>query len=236
VDNTFATPWLQQPLKLGADVVVHSTTKYLSGHSDVIGGAVITNDPDVAGWVRFYQNAAGAVPGPFDSWLTLRGVKTLPVRMRQHEKNARRVARFLRDQPEVLSVLYPGFRSHPQHELAMRQMRGCGGMVTFQLAGKREAANDFFRSLQVFSYAESLGAVESLACYPVAMTHGSIPHKDRVHRGIDEGTIRLSLGLEDSDDLIADLRQALRAAVPGRSLRWRRDAAAGGNQVATGEA
>lgn len=212
VDNTFATPWLQQPLKLGADVVVHSTTKYISGHSDLVGGVAVTNNPEVAEWIRFYQNAAGAIPGPFDCWLTLRGVKTLAVRMRQHEKNAQRVARYLRDQPQVVAVLYPGFRSHPQHDLAMKQMRGCGGMVTFQLDGGREAADRFFRSLRVFSYAESLGAVESLACYPAAMTHGSIPQEDRARRGIDEGTIRLSLGLEDSDDLIADLRHALRTA------------------------
>jgi cystathionine beta-lyase/cystathionine gamma-synthase len=218
VDNTFATPWLQQPLKLGADVVVHSTTKYISGHSDVVGGAVITNNTEVAEWVRFYQNAAGAVPGPFDCWLSLRGVKTLAVRMRQHEENAHRVARFLREQPQVVSVLYPGFRTHPQHDLAMKQMRGGGGMVTFQLDGGRGAADRFFRSLQIFSYAESLGAVESLACYPAAMTHGSIPQADRARRGIDEGTIRLSIGLEDSDDLLADLRQALRAAVAGRSV------------------
>lgn len=213
VDNTFATPYLQQPLKLGADVVVHSTTKYLSGHSDVVGGAVITNVPQVAEWVRFYQNAAGAVPGPFDCWLTLRGVKTLAVRMRQHERNALQVARFLRRQPMIEEVIFPGLQSHPQHELMLRQMRGPGGMVSFRLPGGREAADRFFRSLRVFSYAESLGAVESLACYPSTMTHLAIPEGDRRARGLDDGLIRLSVGLEDEDDLIADLKRALRAAV-----------------------
>jgi cystathionine beta-lyase/cystathionine gamma-synthase len=212
VDNTFATPYLQRPLRLGADVVVHSTTKYLSGHSDVVGGAVITSDRTVASWVSFYQNAAGAVPGPFDSWLTLRGIKTLPVRMRQHEHNALQVARFLRGRPLVEEVIYPGLRSHPQHDLMREQMHGAGGMVSLRLQGGKEAADRFFQALRVFSYAESLGAVESLACYPCAMTHGSIPEGDRCRRGLDEGLIRLSVGLEDEDDLIADLRGALRAA------------------------
>ena len=216
VDNTFATPYLQQPLRLGADAVVHSTTKYLSGHSDVVGGAVVTSDAQLAEWVRFYQNAAGAVPGPFDCWLTLRGIKTLAVRMGQHEENARKVARFLQNQPVVREVAYPGLRSHPQHDLALTQMRGYGGMLTFQLEGGREAADRFFRALRVFSYAESLGAVESLACYPCAMTHGSIPGEDRERRGIDEGTIRLSVGIEDSGDLIADLKAGLRAAATDR--------------------
>jgi len=204
---------------LGADAVVHSTTKYLSGHSDVVGGAVITSDSELAAWVKFYQNAAGAVPGPFDCWLTLRGLKTLSVRMRQHGENALQVARFLRRQSNVEEVIYPGFSGHPQHDLAQRQMRGAGGMVTFRLQGGREAADRFFQALRVFSYAESLGAVESLACYPCAMTHGSIPEGDRERRGLDEGTIRLSVGLEDEDDLIADLRAALRAAANGLTDR-----------------
>ncbi|OFW56455.1 MAG: cystathionine gamma-synthase [Actinobacteria bacterium RBG_16_64_13] len=212
VDNTFATPFLQQPLKLGADAVVHSTTKYLSGHSDVVGGAVVTSDEEVAAWVRFYQNAAGAVPGPFDCWLTLRGLKTLPVRMRQHGENALQVARFLRGQSMVEEVIYPGFSGHPQHDLVQRQMRGAGGMVTFRIRGGKDAADHFFQALRVFSYAESLGAVESLACYPCAMTHGSIPEGDRQRRGLGDGTIRLSVGLEDADDLIADLAAGLRAA------------------------
>lgn len=212
VDGTFATPYLQQPLKLGADVVVHSTTKYLSGHSDVVGGVVITSHAETASWVRFYQNAAGAVPGPFDCWLTLRGVKTLPVRMRGHEHNALQIARFLRGQAMVEEVIYPGLSCHPQHELLHRQMRGGGGMLSFRISGGRPAADRFFQALQVFSYAESLGAVESLACYPCAMTHGGIPEDDRLRRGLDEGLIRLSVGLEDEDDLRADLRQALRAA------------------------
>jgi cystathionine gamma-lyase len=188
----------------------------LSGHSDVVGGAVVTSDAQLAEWVRFYQNAAGAVPGPFDCWLTLRGIKTLAVRMGQHEENARKVARFLQNQPVVREVAYPGLRSHPQHDLALTQMRGYGGMLTFQLEGGREAADRFFRALRVFSYAESLGAVESLACYPCAMTHGSIPGEDRERRGIDEGTIRLSVGIEDSGDLIADLKAGLRAAATDR--------------------
>ncbi|MCL5734213.1 MAG: cystathionine gamma-synthase [Actinobacteria bacterium] len=222
VDNTFATPFLQQPLKLGADVVVHSTTKYLSGHSDVVGGAVITGHAELAAWIRFYQNAAGAVPGPFDSWLVLRGVKTLPVRMRQHGENALQVARFLRSHPLVEEVIYPGLTSHPQRDLALKQMRGCGGMLTFRLRGGREQADIFFRNLQVFSYAESLGAVESLACYPCAMTHGSIPEADRRRRGLDEGVIRLSVGLEDADDLIADLRVALLVA-SGQQIKPSKD-------------
>jgi cystathionine beta-lyase/cystathionine gamma-synthase len=150
VDNTFATPYLQQPLKLGADVVVHSTTKYLSGHSDVVGGVVITSDPELASWIRFYQNAAGAVPGPFDCWLTLRGIKTLPVRLRQHEHNALQVARFLLGQPTVQEVIYPGLQRHPQYDLMLRQMRGAGGMLSFRLQGGRETADRFFRALRVF--------------------------------------------------------------------------------------
>jgi cystathionine gamma-synthase/cystathionine gamma-lyase len=211
VDNTFATPYLQQPLALGADVVVHSTTKYLGGHSDVIGGAVVTNDTRINRALRFHQNAVGAVPGPLDAWLVLRGVKTLAVRMREHEANARRIAEVLVESPQVEAILYPGLPSHPQHELARRQMKGFGGMVTLRLAGGRPAADVFVRSLKVFSFAESLGGIESLVCYPAEMTHGSIPKADRERRGITDGTIRLSVGIEDISDLVDDLQRALSA-------------------------
>jgi cystathionine beta-lyase/cystathionine gamma-synthase len=212
VDNTFASPYLQQPLALGADLVVHSTTKYLSGHSDVVGGAVVGNQRDLHARLKFYQNAAGAVPSPFDCWLVLRGIKTLAVRMEQHGANAARVAGFLRAQPGVKQVYYPGATHHPQHLLARRQMRGFGGMVSFEIAGGREAADAFFRALRVFSFAESLGGVESLACYPAEMTHGAIPRAERERRGITAGLIRLSVGLEDGEDLLTDLTVALAAA------------------------
>ncbi len=211
VDNTFATPYFQRPLTLGADTVVHSTTKYINGHSDVVGGAVVTNDESVYERVKFYQNAAGGTPGPFDSWLTLRGAKTLAVRMRQHQQNALLVAEFLSGQPLVEAVSYPGLPSHPQFDLAKRQMSGFGGIVTFQIRGGRNEANAFFRALKTFSFAESLGGVESLACYPPAMTHGAIPKEERERRGITDGTIRLSVGIEDAEDIIADLDQALAA-------------------------
>ena len=212
VDNTFASPYFQRPLSLGADVVVHSTTKYIGGHSDVIGGAVVTNDEATYQAIKFYQNAAGGVPSPFDCWLTLRGLKTLAVRMRQHEANALRVAHYLEDHPQVIAVAYPGLPSHPQHALAQRQMDGYGGMVTCEIPGGRKAVNAFVRSLRVFAFAESLGGVESLACYPPEMTHGAIPHDERERRGITDGLIRLSVGIEDGDDLLADLETALQAA------------------------
>lgn len=212
VDNTFATPYFQRPLSLGAHMIVHSTTKYINGHSDVVGGAVITNEEKLFKAVKFYQNAAGAVPSPFDCWLSLRGVKTLAVRMRAHQENALRIAEFLQGHPLVESVRYPGLPGHSQHELALRQMSGFGGMISFQLRGGRAEANAFFKNLKCFSFAESLGGVESLACYPPTMTHGAIPKEDRERRGINDGTIRLSVGLEDVDDLIEDLDQALRAA------------------------
>lgn len=212
VDNTFATPYFQRPLSLGAHMIVHSTTKYINGHSDVVGGAVITNEEKLFKAVKFYQNAAGAVPSPFDCWLSLRGVKTLAVRMRAHQENALRIAEFLQGHPLVESVRYPGLPGHSQHELALRQMSGFGGMISFQLRGGRAEANVFFKNLKYFSFAESLGGVESLACYPPTMTHGAIPKEDRERRGINDGTIRLSVGLEDVDDLIEDLDQALRVA------------------------
>ena len=209
VDNTFASPYLQQPLELGAQVVVHSTTKYLNGHSDVIGGAVLTSDDELYQAFKFYQNAAGGVPSPFDSWLVLRGVKTLAVRMRQHCENAQRVAEFLSEHPRVQRVYYPGLASHPDHALAKRQMRDFGGMVSFAFAGTRDDVDGFVRRLRVFALAESLGGVESLCCHPASMTHGSIPQAEREKRGVTDTLLRLSVGIEDADDLIADLRQAL---------------------------
>ena len=213
VDNTFASPYFQQPLALGADIVVHSTTKYIGGHSDVVGGVAITSDSDIADVIKFHQNAEGAVPGPHDAWLTLRGAKTLALRMREHAKNAAAVAAFLESHEDVERVLYPGLASHPQHELAKRQMSGFGGMVSFVLRGPQQRALDFAHRLHYFSLAESLGGVESLICHPARMTHGSIPQEDRERRGVTDGLLRLSVGIEDADDLIADLQQAI-AAVP----------------------
>jgi cystathionine gamma-lyase len=208
VDNTFASPYLQQPLRLGADLVVHSTTKYLGGHSDVIGGAVVGRR-DLLQPIAFYQNAAGGVPGPFDAFLTLRGVKTLAVRMRQHCDNARRLAEWLVGQSQVERVFYPGLPSHPGHELARRQMRDFGGMISVRLKGGKEGARRFMTRTKLFSLAESLGGVESLVCYPATMTHASIPADVREARGVDDGLVRLSVGIEDADDLQEDLRRAL---------------------------
>ncbi|MBV8424247.1 MAG: cystathionine gamma-synthase [Candidatus Eremiobacteraeota bacterium] len=212
VDNTFATPYLQSPLALGADVVVHSTTKYLGGHSDVIGGATMTNDDEIATTIKFHQNAVGGVPGPMDAYLVMRGAKTLAIRMREHERNARAVATFLAGSSDVERVNYPGLPQHPQHDLAKRQMRGFGGMVSFTVRGGAERAHDFVRSMKLFSLAESLGGVESLVSIPAKMTHGSIPKEDRERRGVTDGLIRLSIGIEDPDDLIEDLKDALRAS------------------------
>jgi cystathionine gamma-lyase len=208
VDNTFASPYLQQPIALGADLVVHSTTKYLGGHSDVVGGAVIGRK-DLLQPIAFYQNAAGGVPGPFDAYLTLRGLKTLAVRMEKHSANARRLAAWLSEQPQVERVYYPGLPSHPGHELAKRQMRDFGGMVSIRLKGGGETARRFLPRTKLFSLAESLGGVESLVCHPATMTHASIPADLRIARGVDDGLIRLSVGIEDADDLQEDLRQAL---------------------------
>jgi cystathionine gamma-lyase len=208
VDNTFASPYLQQPLRLGADLVVHSTTKYLGGHSDVVGGAVV-GGRDLLQPIAFYQNAAGGVPGPFDAFLTLRGVKTLAIRMRQHCDNARRLAEWLAGQPQVERVFYPGLPSHPGHELAKRQMRDFGGMISVRLKGGKEGARRFMTRTKLFSLAESLGGVESLVCYPATMTHASIPADVREARGVDDGLVRLSVGIEDADDLQEDLRRAL---------------------------
>jgi cystathionine gamma-lyase len=208
VDNTFASPYLQQPLRLGADLVIHSTTKYLGGHSDVVGGAVIGRK-DLLGPIAFYQNAAGGVPGPFDAWLTLRGIKTLAVRMERHCANARQLAEWLVGQPRVERVYFPGLPNHPGHDLAKRQMRDFGGMISVRIKGGKEDALRFMTRTKLFSLAESLGGVESLVCHPATMTHASIPADVRIGRGVDDGLVRLSVGIEDVDDLREDLRQAL---------------------------
>ncbi|HEX2182466.1 MAG TPA: cystathionine gamma-synthase [Rubrobacteraceae bacterium] len=209
VDNTFASPYFQNPLSLGADIVVHSTTKYMGGHSDVVGGAVVTSNQDFHEAMKFYQNAAGGVPGPFDSWIVLRGLKTLAVRMRQHEENALAVAEFLQGHPQVETVHFPGLPSHPQHELAKRQMSGFSGMVSFTLKGGAEAAYAAVQKTTVFHFAESLGGVESLITHPATMTHAAIPREQREARGVTDGLLRLSVGIEDREDLVADLDRAI---------------------------
>ena len=209
VDNTFASPYFQRPLELGAHIVVHSTTKYLGGHSDVIGGAVVTSLHDDYQQLKFYQNAAGAVPGPWDCWLVLRGLKTLAVRMREHERNALQLARFLEEHPAVERVFYPGLPSHPQHALAARQLSGFSGMISLELKGGFAAVERFVARLKLFTLGESLGGVESLVCYPPRMTHASFPPEERRRRGINDNLVRLSVGIEHTDDLKADLRNAL---------------------------
>jgi cystathionine beta-lyase/cystathionine gamma-synthase len=209
VDNTFATPYLQSPLALGAHVVIHSTTKYLGGHSDVIGGAVVVDDPELAEKLQFTRNATGGVPGPWDAWLTLRGTKTLAVRMRQHEANARRLAEFLEGRAEVARVHYPGLPGHPGHALAKKQMRGFGGMVTIDLAGGEKAARALCESTRLFSLGESLGGVESLIGWPWSMSHAAFPPEEKRRKGISEATVRLSVGIEHADDLCDDLDRAL---------------------------
>ncbi len=208
VDNTFASPYLQQPLRLGADYVVHSTTKYLGGHSDVVGGAVI-GKAELLKPVQFYQNAAGGTPGPFDSWLVLRGIKTLAVRMERHCANARQLAAWLAKQSTVQRVYYPGLPSHPGHEVAKKQMRDFGGMISVSVRGGKEGALKLLTKTKLFSLAESLGGVESLIGHPATMTHASIPPEVRQARGIDDGLVRLSVGIEDAADLQADLETAL---------------------------
>ncbi len=208
VDNTFATPYAQQPLTLGADLVVHSTTKYLAGHSDVVGGVVVTRHPELAERLRFFQNAAGAIPSPFECWLCLRSVKTLALRMQQHERNARAVAELCAVHPAVQAVYYPGLPTHPQHELARRQMRNFTGMLSLDL-GSAERALEFLRHLRLFTLAESLGGVESLVSHPATMTHASLSPERRRSVGITEGLIRLSCGIEDTEDLLEDITQAL---------------------------
>ena len=206
VDNTFASPYLQQPIALGADVVVHSTTKYCGGHSDVVGGALVTRTAELAEQVAFLQNAAGGVPGPFDSWLVLRGLRTLAVRMERHSDNAERVAAYLGTRPEVAAVLYPGLPDHPGHEVAARQMRRFGGMVSFRMTGGEQAAVDVVERCRLFLLAESLGGVESLVEHPGRMTHASVSGSPLEVPG---DLVRLSVGIESADDLVADLAQAL---------------------------
>jgi cystathionine gamma-lyase len=212
VDNTFATPWAQNPLALGADVVLHSTTKYLNGHSDVVGGALVVNDDALADRLRFLQNAVGGVPGPLDAFLVLRGLKTLHVRMERHSANAARVAAHLASSPAVLSTIYPGLPSHPQHALAKRQMRGMGGMLSFTLRGGLPAARAFLETVRIFACAESLGGVESLIEHPAIMTHATVPPATRAALGITDGFVRVSCGIEAVDDLLADLDRGLAAA------------------------
>ena len=212
VDSTFATPYIQRPLDLGADIVMHSSTKYLGGHSDVLGGCLVTNDEALAAGLRFHQNAAGAVPSPFDCWLLLRGLKTLALRVQRHSDNALAVAHHLESHPAVRAVHHPGLQSHPQHELAARQMGGVfGGMVSFELADEAAAVR-VLEALRLFTLAESLGAVESLAEHPGLMTHSSVPDAERGRIGLANSLLRLSVGIEDPEDLLADLDHALQQA------------------------
>ena len=211
VDNTFATPMLQRPIALGADIVLHSVTKYLNGHSDMVGGAVVVKDEDLAEQIGFLQNSAGGIQGPFDAWLAMRGAKTLAVRMKAHCENAQRIAEWLVEHPKVGKVIYPGLDSHPQKTLATRQMSGFGGMVSFDLESDLPAARRFLENTRLFALAESLGGVESLVNHPAIMTHGTVPKDRREELGITDTLIRLSVGIEDVDDLIADLDTALAA-------------------------
>jgi cystathionine beta-lyase/cystathionine gamma-synthase len=215
VDNTFATPYLQRPLEHGADVVSHSLTKYLGGHSDVVGGALLTDDPDLDERFGFYQNSVGATPGPFEAFLVLRGTKTLPVRMERHCENARSLAAWLADHPDVARVYYPGLSSHPQHDLATAQMSDYGGMVSFELDGSLEETTDVVSGTEVFTLAESLGGVESLIEQPAAMTHAAIPRAERIEAGLGDGLVRVSVGLEHVEDLRTDLETAIEAALGG---------------------
>jgi cystathionine beta-lyase/cystathionine gamma-synthase len=208
VDNTFLTPCLQRPLDLGADIVVHSTTKYLNGHSDSVGGAVVLAREAHAERIKFVQNSVGAILSPFDSWLVLRGIKTLPLRMRRHDESGQVIARHLESHPKVERVLYPGLSSHPQHELARRQTRGFGGMVSFYLSSE-EAAVRFFAALRLCTLAESLGGIETLICQPSTMTHASVPAEDRKRLGLTDSLVRLSVGCEDVEDILADLDTGL---------------------------
>src|SRR5688572_6161632 len=217
VDNTFATPYLQQPLALGADIVLQSTTKYLAGHSDVIGGALITNDEALYTDLKFHQNAVGAIPGPQDCFLVLRGTKTLAVRMERHCANARALATFLEKHPRVERVYFPGLPSHPGHDIAVRQMRDFGGVISFELKGGVEEAKAFASSVRLWTLAESLGSVKSLLCHPATMTHASVEPEVRRRNGISDGLVRLSAGIEDVRDLTSDLEEAL--AAPGRVRR-----------------
>ena len=207
-DNTFMSPYLQRPLEFGVDIVVHSTTKYLNGHSDGIGGVVVLSNEEDAAWIGFVQNSAGAILSPFDSWLVMRGTKTLALRMEQHDKSGRAVAAFLEEHPKVKKIYYPGSASHPQHALAKRQQHGFGGMVAFDV-GSLEAARAVLEAVKLCTLAESLGGVETLISHPATMTHASVDLEKRVRLGISDGLVRVSVGLEDTDDIIADLDQAL---------------------------
>ena len=213
IDNTFATPYLQRPLGFGADIVSHSLTKYLGGHSDAVGGALLTDDPDLDERFGFYQNSVGATPGPFEAFLVLRGTKTLPVRMDRHCENARALAEWLVDHPDVSRVYYPGLESHPQHELAAAQMSDFGGMLSFELDATLEETGDAVSDTEVFTLAESLGGVESLIEQPAAMTHAAIPREQRIEAGLRDGLVRASVGLEHVEDLRADLESAIEAAL-----------------------
>jgi cystathionine gamma-lyase/cystathionine beta-lyase/cystathionine gamma-lyase/homocysteine desulfhydrase len=207
-DNTFMSPYLQRPLEFGVDIVVHSTTKYLNGHSDGVGGIVVLNDEEDANWIGFVQNSAGAILSPFDSWLVMRGTKTLALRMEQHDKSGRAVAAFLEEHPKVRKVYYPGSTSHPQHALARRQQHGFGGMVAFDV-GSLAAARTVLESVKLCTLAESLGGVETLISHPATMTHASVDPEKRERLGITDGLVRISVGIEDTDDIIADIDQAL---------------------------
>lgn len=208
VDNTFMSPYFQRPLSLGADIVVHSVTKYIGGHSDIVGGAVVTSRADIAEKLQFLSNTMGAIQAPFDAFMCLRSLKTLPLRMRAHEANAMAVAKFLESHPKVEKVIYPGLSSHPQHQIAREQMLGMGGMITFYIKGGLKEARAFLENVQVFSLAESLGGVESLVEHPAIMTHASVPAENRKALGIDDTLIRLSVGIEDLEDLLSDLKCA----------------------------
>src|SRR5881409_4066836 len=212
VDNTFASPYLQNPLKHGADISVHSTTKYLGGHSDLIGGAAITADADIGMRLKFLQNAVGAVPGPLDCWLVLRGIKTLALRMERHDQNARKIVDYLLKQPKILRVNYPGLKDHPQRDVVKRQMRGYGGMLSFELKGGLAECKKLLKKLRVFTVAESLGGVESLIEHPASMTHASVPRERRLQLGVSDGLIRVSTGVEDAEDLLEDLERAFRTS------------------------
>ncbi len=208
VDNTFMSPYFQRPLSLGADIVVHSVTKYIGGHSDVVGGAAVTNRADIAEKIQFLTNSMGGIQATFDSFLCLRSLKTLPIRMKAHDSNAMAIAKFLESHPKVQKVIYPGLASHPQHQLAKEQMLGMGGMITFYIKGGMDAARKFLENVSVFALAESLGGVESLIEHPAIMTHASVPAENRKTLGIDDSLIRLSVGIEDLEDLIGDLKAA----------------------------
>lgn len=209
VDNTFMSPYFQNPLLLGADIVLHSTTKYLNGHCDVVGGILITNDEKIHERLRYLQNAIGSVPSPFDCWLTLRSTKTLALRMKQHNENAMKIAEYLENQNYAEKVIYPGLKSHPQHELAKKQMSGFGGMISVDF-GTFEKAKKVLNGVKIFALAESLGGVESLICHPASMTHAAVPKKERDKIGLTDSLVRFSVGIEDVEDLIADIENALK--------------------------